>query len=378
MHYTTRGEIMKTLCRFISFLILICALAFLSCETGKKDNNNNLIFMLLAGGGLSPYNMETYTADGVSFLMANMPGGTTFPTGTDDLGTPATVANAYLIGETEVTYQLWYKVYTWATDAARGADQYTFTFTGGSEPRAGNDGTPGSETNSQEPVTYVNWRHAMVWCNALTEWYNANNGSSPDLDCAYYTDSGYVSPIRSADDTGSFDGTAGGQDNPYVKAAAKGFRLLTSNEWELAARWRNDATNTVSGYTDPYFTKGDSASGAITYCNDNTDGSGEPGKSANDVVAVYLQYWDGDSWEPTGVTSTATVKSKTTGANALGLYDMSGNVSEWCFELHAGDRRVGRGGNWWSRAIFLPVGYWTSYDSYLVSDDVGFRFAKSL
>ncbi|MEW5816362.1 MAG: InlB B-repeat-containing protein, partial [Spirochaetota bacterium] len=41
----------------------------------------------------------TFTADSVSFKMAYVPG-KTFPTGTDDLGTPATVTNAYWIGET--------------------------------------------------------------------------------------------------------------------------------------------------------------------------------------------------------------------------------------------------------------------------------------
>ena len=102
----------------------------------------------------------------------------------------------------------------------------------------------------------------MVWCNALTEWYNAQKGTS--YTCAYYTDLAYTTPLRSVDDTGSVTyPDPGGQDDPFVNADATGFRLLTSNEWELAARWRNDATNTVSGYTNPYFTKGNSASGAM-------------------------------------------------------------------------------------------------------------------
>ncbi len=70
--------------------------------------------------GLSP---ETFTADGVSFNMIYVPG-KSFPTGTDDLGT-ATVASAYWIGETQVTYELWNKVYTWAI-----ANGYTFANSG--------------------------------------------------------------------------------------------------------------------------------------------------------------------------------------------------------------------------------------------------------
>ena len=360
--------------RLLAMLLLSAVMAFTACgDDGGSDG----------GGGATAGDTETYTADGVSFAMAYVPGGLTFPTGTGDNCT-ATVDNAYWIGETEVTYELWYEVYTWATDAARGASQYAFTF-GENAPRAGNDGTPGDETDSQEPVTYVNWRHAMVWCNALTEWYNANNGSSPDLDCAYYTSSGYTTPIRSANNNASFDGTAGGQDNPYVKAAAKGFRLLTSNEWELAARYRGtDTANVVTGTVlgvdfsamTTKWTKGDSASAATMYYNDSTGGSGEPGETANDAVAVYRYYWDGDFWESTGVTSTAAVKSKTTGYNALGLYDMSGNVHEWCFDLYGESNRVYRGGSWFSYADSLRVGSGldgiTSNSFYFI----GFRFAR--
>lgn len=78
---------------------------------------------------LSAGDTENYTAGGVSFLMAYVPGGLTFPTGVNDDGS-ATVDNAYRIGETEVTYELWDTVYTWATNAARGAKIYNFANAG--------------------------------------------------------------------------------------------------------------------------------------------------------------------------------------------------------------------------------------------------------
>src|SRR3990172_6443661 len=61
-------------------------------------------------------NKITFTVGvhGVSFKMAYVPGGKTFPKKQNDVET-ATVANAYWIGETEVTYELWSTVYTWAT-----------------------------------------------------------------------------------------------------------------------------------------------------------------------------------------------------------------------------------------------------------------------
>ena len=116
---------MKNAMRLFACMTLAGALALTACDE-KKDDNNSLLLLLL---GHSAGDMETYTADGVSFKMAYVPGGITFPTGTDDLGTPATVANAYWIGETEVTYELWNKVYTWAiTDAWRQRRSKSYTF----------------------------------------------------------------------------------------------------------------------------------------------------------------------------------------------------------------------------------------------------------
>jgi len=355
-------------------VVLICAaipLVLSACWEDLEEISGKAVSKVYKAG-----EKITYFADDVSFVMVYVPGGKTFPTAINDLGTPATVGKGYWIGETEVTYELWYKVRTWAR-----ANGYTLDANPGIEGSHGAMTAPAGEPPTAakyEPVTIINWREAMVWCNALTEWYNANNGTTSDLDCVYYIDSGYVTPIRSADDTGSFDGTAGSQDNPYVKASAKGFRLLSSNEWEYAARWRSDATNTVSGYMDPYFTRGNSASGATTNCSDTTGDPNYAGKLANDAVAVYGSYWNGLSWSSTGVTSTAVVKSKgVSGANALGLYDMSGNVSEWCFDLGSETSRVERGGSWSAPAGGLQVGTRSLRNPYLVQFNIGFRFART-
>jgi len=319
----------------------------------------------------------TYTnhQNNFSFKLKACPGAA-FPTGEYDSGGPETV-NTFWIGETEVTYELWYSVKEWSENSAVPA--YTFANDG----REGNDGIEGANPTGadQEPVTRINWRDEMIWCNALTEYYNASN--DPDLSCVYFTDSEYTIPIRDVNDSpiitwgpgpGSNDGS---QDDPYIKADANGFRLLTANEWELAARWRDDDVNTVEGYTSPWFTKGNSASGATTYFNDSTGGAGEPGKSANAAVAVYGDYWDGDSWEPTGVDSTAEVKTKA--ANSLGVYDMSGNVQEWCFDWYPGDEgsgRVLRGGSWFLSTFDLEVSLMYSFYPYFGYDDIGFRFSR--
>ena len=176
------------------------------------------------GGETGPHagDTKTYTADDVSFVMVYVPGGLTSPTGVKDDGT-ATVANAYWIGETEVTFELWYKVRTWAL-----LKGYTFQNNG----LEGNSGTPGDPPtgNKDHPVTKMNWRDCIVWCNALTEWYNEQNGTS--YECVY-THSGEI--LR---DSRGEDNDVTPCDEAVVSSTAKGFRLLTSDEWELAARYR--------------------------------------------------------------------------------------------------------------------------------------------
>ena len=61
--------------------------------------------------------------------MRHVPGGLTFPTGTNDDTGNHTVDDAFWIGETETTYELWSVVYEWAvngTGAAAGEGDYVF------------------------------------------------------------------------------------------------------------------------------------------------------------------------------------------------------------------------------------------------------------
>jgi formylglycine-generating enzyme required for sulfatase activity len=205
----------------------------------------------------------------------------------------------------------------------------------------------------------------VVWLNALTEWVNAETGNN--LTPVYYYDSGYATVAKNSNYSINFvkENSSDSYASAYAKPVATGFRLPTSDEWELAARWRNDTTNTVSGYTNPWFTQGDSASGAAADYNDATE---------TGAVAWYYNSTD----FPGGTRKTQAVKGKA--VNALGLYDMSGNVWEWCFDWHpsySGSDRFIRGGSWSYYASYLQVGYVDSrYPDVRVSFH-GFRPART-
>lgn len=287
----------------------------------------------------------------------------TLPIGLLDVGT-VNMFKSQMLGETEVTYEVWHTVYSWAI-----LNGYTFS-------NAGQKGSPGSG-NVNQPVTNVSWRDAIVWCNAFTEGYNLKNGSYPDLVCAYYNDSSYTTPIRSTSDSNIdspyvYYTTAGNTDNSICTAS--GFRLPGTYEWEYAARYLgttaptpgNLATEFISqntnggssGLTPGYFwTPGDYACGA-TYDYMNT--------SAVDLVAWYSG------------NATTTMKVKQKAPNYLGIYDMSGNVREWCFEIAYSTYRADRGGSYYNSASFLEIGDSSTGNAPNFASDVyGFRIAKN-
>ncbi len=213
-------------------------------------------------------------------------------------------------------------------------------------------------TGTTDPVQRVTWYDAIEFCNKL---------SIKELLTPFYTItervpvSGY--PITSATVT-------------VTDWTANGYRLPTEMEWmwaSIGATYDIRVGDIVNGVNTGGYTK--------SYA-----GSTEVG---NNYINVRNYAW----YSANSSDKTHPVKDATKTPNELGIYDMSGNVWEWCWDLYNNDpllnnlvdykgpssgyARVVRGGAYGDNGPGVRVGfhYWSSMGSQY--NGGGFRVVRN-
>jgi formylglycine-generating enzyme required for sulfatase activity len=207
--------------------------------------------------------------------------------------------SAFYMDTNLVSYSQWQAVYNWATKHGYGFDH------------------AGAGKAANHPVQNVDWYDVVKWCNARSQ----QAGKTP----VYYTDAGMTQVYTN------------GEVSPSVNWSAKGYRLPTEVEWEKAAR------GGLSGLRFPW------------------------GNTISERLANYCEFTGIYDWGQTGYNPAFTnggyPYTSPVGSfapNGYGLYDMAGNVEEWCWDWYgtpyaggtdprgpaSGSYRVLRGGYW--------------------------------